>query len=205
MDIFVKVLAVGPLTFLSWPPDTSGEVYFVGSRGGNVCTMSPPFKVPTNFALYCVVGCLQRKVRWGKEVCGIDCGEESLARKGGWVVEEKKKKKVRKKTIENHWQVIWKVAILIKESKTSLKPPNNFFSKHLFIFSFYLGLFTKAGEAHKRGAMTILGKLNGVNMRALLMQPLQKIPEKLWLRQTNTLNTMMMMMMMITMIKESLI
>ena len=87
-----------------------------------------------------------------------------------------------------------------------VKTTKQFFSKHLFIFSFYLGLFTKAGKAHKRGAMTILGKLNGVNMRALLMQPLQKIPEKLWLRQTNALNTMMlMMMMMITMIKESLI
>ena len=58
-------------------------------RGGNVCTMSPLFKLPTNFALYCGV-CKQReKLGWVKK-CGIDCGEETLSRCGRGKIRGKK-------------------------------------------------------------------------------------------------------------------
>ena len=147
MDIFGKVLAVGPLTFLSWPPDTSGEVYFVGSRGGNVCTMSPPFKVPTNFALYCVVGCLQRKVRWGKEVCGIDCGEESLARKGGWVVEEKEEKESEEKNNRKSLTSNLKGGHFDQRKQNIVKTTKQFFFKTPFHIFFLFRTVHKGGKS----------------------------------------------------------
>ena len=54
--------------------------------------MSPLFKLPTNFALYCGV-CKQReKLGWVKK-CGIDCGEETLSRCGRGKIRGKRKYK----------------------------------------------------------------------------------------------------------------
>ena len=67
IDLFAKVLLVGPLTFPSWPPDTFGEVYFVGS--GRKCLHNVT-SFQTSNKLCFVLWCLQAKgkVRLGKEV-----------------------------------------------------------------------------------------------------------------------------------------
>ena len=80
MVFFVKVTAVG----YSAAADllTLLLKFILLGHGGNVCTMSPLFKLPTNFALYCDV-CKQRAGKLEGKKCGIDCGEGTLKRGGG--------------------------------------------------------------------------------------------------------------------------
>ena len=64
--------------------------------------MSPLFKLPTNFALYCGV-CKQReKLGWVKK-CGIDCGEETLSRCSGGKIRGKRKKENKTENIGNYF------------------------------------------------------------------------------------------------------
>ena len=67
MVFFVKVTAVG----YSAAADllTLLLKFILLGHGGNVCTMSPLFKLPTNFALYCDVCGAQRPVREKLKKC----------------------------------------------------------------------------------------------------------------------------------------